>query len=162
MVSRFSERHLVHTTLKVCGELIGETPTPLSGEHDIAEEGFISGLEIVNSLSRHHIGLFCERGAAHRTTQKIFALDAGAVSEDDIRDCLGEVINLIGGYLQQYFHQETMLTAPTVSTIHHDTPVPSHGPILCQAWFTVDGGSFNVWISDQHTTVAQATAEGTP
>ena len=49
------------------------------------------------------VTLKCDRILAVRITSKMLFMDEGALSEEEIRDALGEIVNMIGGKFKALF-----------------------------------------------------------
>jgi chemotaxis protein CheX len=51
---------------------------------------------------------------AHRIAETMFAADAGTLSDEEIRDAVGEIVNMIGGNVKGTYTHESVLSLPSV------------------------------------------------
>lgn len=71
------------------------------------------------------IVLECSAAVAFAFTERLMCVPTPAAFDDDVRDAMGEMVNMIGGNLKGLLSVDTVLSAPVV---FHDRqgPVPPH------------------------------------
>lgn len=63
-----------------------------------------------------HLDLRCSAAAAREVAGAMFATDPADLAEDEIRDALGELANIVGGNLKALLPQPTHISLPIVRT----------------------------------------------
>ncbi|HXG22593.1 MAG TPA: chemotaxis protein CheX [Methylomirabilota bacterium] len=76
------------------------------------------------------VTLHCSPRLAHRIAAAMFTIDAESVTSEEMRDSLGELINMIGGGVKSLLPENSMLSLPTVVEGGRFTPfVHSASPV---------------------------------
>lgn len=64
--------------------------------------------------SPHVIFLSCSESLARRLAAFMFKVDAADASDDDVRDAIGEMVNMVGGNVKCIFDGPSVLSLPEV------------------------------------------------
>lgn len=60
---------------------------------------------------------------AQRIAETMFAADPGTLSDEEIRDAVGEIVNMIGGNVKGTYNRESALSLPCVWSEPGEVPV---------------------------------------
>ncbi len=88
-------------------------------------EPFVHARVGLSGAWQGHIVLTCSAELSRRATAAMFALEPAQATDEEIRDALGELINVIGGGLKAHLPGPSALSLPTVSQV--DDPLPATG-----------------------------------
>jgi chemotaxis protein CheX len=103
--------------------LAAEGDEPLV-EEDIGSEEMVAVTEITGEWCGH-VRLSCSRAAARHATAAMFATPVEDLSEADITDAIGELVNVVGGNIKSLLPGPTVLSLPVVSD-DAGGPMPGH------------------------------------
>ncbi|MCD0463481.1 chemotaxis protein CheX [Roseiconus lacunae] len=90
------------------------------------------------------IQVFASHDLATKIATAMFAIEANELSEEEILDALGEVVNVIGGNVKGIFDQECALSLPCVGPV----PQPLPEDALTTA-FELEGEPITVLFKDR-------------
>ena len=89
---------------------------------------------------------YCGQPLASRIGEAMFGLEPGAVSDEEVRDAIGELANIIAGALKEYIPRPAQLGLPTVvvgENFHVSVP---GGMTTDTVTHTCDGDPFEVLV----------------
>jgi chemotaxis protein CheX len=76
---------------------------------------FITACVDITGATQGHVILSCDARLASEMAAAIFAVDPGAVSEEQVNDVLREAVNMIGGQIKTLLPGPCKLSLPQVS-----------------------------------------------
>ena len=97
----------------------------------------------------------CTPSLARRAAAAMFACDQDGLSEEEVRDALGEIANMAGGNIKALLPQPNALSIPVVVDLDAATPAPSSG--VCLVQFACDADPLSVQLVDQTNQEAKVT-----
>lgn len=86
----------------------------------------------------------CGQALAARVGEAMFGLEPGAASEEEIRDAIGELANIIAGALKEHIPRPSQLSLPTVITGESFSVSVPGGTTTNEVCYTCDGDPFDV------------------
>ncbi len=95
------------------------------------------------SVCKGSLVLECSAPVAFAFTERLMGIPTPTEYNDDVRDSMGELVNMIGGNLKGLLSVYTVLSPPVV---FHDTPapLPQHSPKLSCIDFDCEFGLFRL------------------
>src|SRR5262245_9205552 len=88
--------------------------------------------------------LHCPSPLARKAAAIMFEMDAEAASDDEVKDALGELTNMIGGNVKAQLRQPSRLSLPSVTEgADYSVTVPGSRP-LTKVTFDCDGQVMSV------------------
>ena len=89
--------------------------TPSSGQFNENSENSVAANIQISGHWQGVIALKIERDLAQQLAVKMFSMEKGKVTDDEINDALSEMINVIGGNLKSLLPQPNQLSLPMVA-----------------------------------------------
>lgn len=122
------------------------------------EESIVTAFVLLSGNWDGALLLECSRELAHRCAARMFDVAPEALSEDEVNDALGEVVNMAGGNFKNLIHGDSILSLPAVVDGRgHSVKVPGSRMALRVA-FESDGAALQVSILQRD--VGNARVEG--
>ncbi len=90
-----------------------DSPTHAFGQDAVPEHTFAGVVQIAGAWDGA-VAVQCSRPLATRAAQRMFGLDASAVSGADLQDALGELTNMTGGNIKALLPEPCTLGLPVV------------------------------------------------
>ncbi|MGA9671103.1 MAG: chemotaxis protein CheX [Terracidiphilus sp.] len=97
------------------------------------------------------VSLECNRSQACQFAGRFLATDPPAAVDDDVKDALGELVNMIGGNIKSILAQETRLSMPSVIDGHDYELRICGSQSRDVSAFQFFGGTFWVTVLDERT-----------
>jgi len=121
---------------------------PLEGTSDGQPDGgpALIGTVRITGAWNGALDVRCTPGLARKAAAAMFACEEDALSEDEVRDSLGEIANMAGGNLKALLPQPCALSIPVVIDAADADPRPASG--VCIVQFTCDADPFSVQLVD--------------
>lgn len=113
-----------------------------------AAPGQLTGTIQITGAFRGVVILSVPRAVAAAAAAVMFALEASAIGEDEERDALGELTNMIGGHVKSMVPGPSQLALPAV------VPGPTPGlplgnlQLLAESFLTAPSGTFTVQVME--------------
>ncbi len=100
--------------LNVFAEMFGLETSDERGE-SIAEgaERYVASIQI-SGVSDQRLILEAPMESANLIAETMFGADEGTLDQDEVRDAIGEVVNMIGGNVKGTYEGESQLSIPQV------------------------------------------------
>jgi len=93
------------------------------------------------------VNLYIPSSLAASLAEKMFFMEAGTSSINEVQDAIGEVINMIGGNIKAVLPEPNKLSTPKVIEDARTYEWPQNLPILASATFKSEcGHTFNVQV----------------
>ena len=73
----------------------------------------VASIEIEGAW-KGEVALFCSESLAHRVAAHLFEMDPAEVTDEEVRETLGEINNIISGNLKRLLPEPCHLSAPVV------------------------------------------------
>jgi len=121
-ITSFSDETVAEITRQIWSAIIDDSGS-LVPRGPVADYGDLTGSVDINGSWNGTFYLSFSMTAARQAAAKMFDADADTLSEDDVRDAVGEVINIIGGNLKSLLPPPALLSLPRVET---GLPKPTH------------------------------------
>ena len=138
---QFLEKEIQQYTQLVCSTLLGYEVSPLPGSYDISSTDTFSGSVQVTGKWQGIILLSLPSALVNTLTEALFSLEQGKVSNEDRKDAVGELINMIGGNIKALLPQPSAISVPLLALEGHQQYFPSTKMVThCQ--FECDGKPF--------------------
>ncbi len=90
------------------------------------------------------VRLGCSRALARWTAGRMFDQPAESLSEDELRDAVGEMANILGGNVKTLIQGRCRLSLPCVSEGTDDGELSARKAGMVSLWFQCEGGPFVV------------------
>jgi len=88
--------------------------------------------------------LKCSTSVAFAFTARLMSIPIPLSFDDDVRDAMGELINMIGGNLKALLPAETLISPPTVLPPDSSKGKITHDPRLSRIEFRCECGLFRI------------------
>ncbi len=79
------------------------------------QEGFLTGSIEISGTWSGAVALHCSVPLAHEIAAIMFGVEPEAVQDQDMRDAVGELTNMLGGNLKSLLPEPCVLSLPTAS-----------------------------------------------
>ncbi len=106
---------------QVWESFLGETPEPLELPPGAVAGDGVTALVSISGAWDGHVVLHASAASAVAATAAFLGADPPSVGTDDVADALGELANMVGGYLKSIAPAPSSLSLPVVLT---GTPGP--------------------------------------
>lgn len=115
------------------------TPSPDGAAARPSTVRIVSACVQISGSWEGAVALQCSDSAARSATAAMFGVEASAATEDEIKDAVGELVNIVGGNFKGLVGGECKLSLPTVA-IGFDLSL-SHPGSKCERelWFESGG-----------------------
>lgn len=117
---------------------------------DSSPEPFSNSVGAIDSLL-YYIGgangslvLECGANVARAFAERVTGLPAQSLDDDDVRDAVGELVNMIGGNLKALLPSDTAISTPLVFTSPDDLPLQDGATLISSLDFRCESGQFRL------------------
>ncbi len=121
-MTSFSDETVTEITREIWSAIIGDSGT-LVERGAASDYGDLTGSVDISGSWNGTFYLSLSTAAARHATAKMFDSEAGDLSDADVSDAVGELINIIGGNLKALLPPPALLSLPRVVS---GLPAPSH------------------------------------
>ena len=122
---QFLEKEIQQYTQLVCSTLLDYEVNPLPGSYDVSSTDTFSGSVQVTGKWQGIILLSLPSALVNTLTEALFSLEQGKVSNEDRKDAVGELINMIGGNIKALLPQPSAISVPLLALEGHQQYFPS-------------------------------------
>ena len=119
-------------------------------EVESCPEPFANYAQAIDSLL-YYIGgakgslvLECSANVASAFAERVTGLPALSLNEEDVRDAVGELVNMIGGNLKALLPGDTVISTPLVFTSPRDLPLQENVSLISSLDFICEFGQFRL------------------
>jgi chemotaxis protein CheX len=138
------EQDIRDVTESVWINMLNATAEPRPYSADALRGPILTGSVRMSGAWEGAVTIHCSHDLARAAAVALFALDASEPSEDEVRDALGELANVVGGNIKALLPGPTDLSLPRVDTSGRSpTTLDAEGP-GCTVWFSSNGETFAV------------------
>jgi len=88
--------------------------------------------------------LECSANVASAFAERVTGSPASSLNEEDVRDAVGELVNMIGGNLKALLPGDTAISTPLVFTSLKDLPLRKNASPISSLDFTCEFGQFRL------------------
>ncbi len=141
------EEQISQIVSSILSTMIGWQVTPLSQNESVSggpEQVSVSGCVTIGGDWEGCVILTMPQNIAHESADTMFALDPGAASKEEVRDCVGELTNMIGGNFKSQLAGKNILSIPSVVEGKQYTVSSPGLQQVCSQAFEYDGKHFEV------------------
>ncbi|QQR80349.1 MAG: chemotaxis protein CheX [Deltaproteobacteria bacterium] len=141
------EEQIAQIVSSILNTMVGWQVTPLSQSEIVPEDPekiSVSGCVTIGGDWEGCVILTMPQNIAHESADTMFALDPGAASKEEVRDCVGELTNMIGGNFKSQLEGKNMLSIPSVVEGKEYTVSSPGLHRVCSQLFEYDGKNFEV------------------
>lgn len=124
-------------TSEVWSSILGEEAKPATGESRLDGEQLTAAVRIEGAWSGV-VSLHCPKQLGLHIAATMFELDQDSVSEDELRDAVGEIANLVGGKIKN------ILPGPTTLGTPEFVAVAPEGTAVHDLGYRASGNEFRV------------------
>lgn len=136
----------------VCCNMLG-LPTSTENEPGRSHAADWSAVIHIFGDSDALVEMNVSEGAARIFAANMFAKELGELADDDIRDAVGEIVNMLGGNLKGMVPGESNLSLPCVG-VRADKLVPDAYTDVVSRQFRCEGQPFRVSILQPYVELA--------
>lgn len=120
----------------------------LNHEPDPRKRGALLSIVKFMGAWQGTVSMNCSPELARQLAAGMFGTEPEQLSEEEIRDALGELVNIIGGNLKQLLPKPCNLSLPAVSEDASRNSDPEAGRLVSQANFAFENELFRVALSE--------------
>lgn len=157
------EEELIEITERVWDSLF-EVPLEVRGPGDAtprASGRAISGCVQITGAWEGAVTLHCSEQLARLVTGAMFEIDPADASDDDVRDALGELANMVGGNVKALLPEPCRISLPAVADgADYKLSIPGAYPLTAITW-TCGGEALMVRILERQPDSADTSARST-
>jgi len=121
-ITSFSDETVAEITKEIWSAIVDDSGS-LVARGAVTDYGDLTGSVDISGSWNGTFYLSFSLTAARQAAANMFAAEAEDLSDDDVRDAVGELINIIGGNLKALLPPPALLSLPTVAT---GLPKPTH------------------------------------
>ena len=134
---QFLEKEIQQYTQLVCSTLLGVEVQPLPGHYETSPTDTFTGSVQITGKWNGALLLSLPSSLVNTLTETLFSLELGKASQEDRKDAVGELINMIGGNIKALLPQPSTLSVPLLGVEGHELYFPStemvtHCQFACQ------------------------------
>ncbi len=107
-------------------------------------EGLMTGIVQISGEFSGAVHLICSRGVVRTAAGKMFSVAEGKLEDDDLRDALGELTNMVGGNIKTLLPGSENISLPTVIEGSNYGVARLHSDIVARTSATYEGRSLHV------------------
>jgi CheY-specific phosphatase CheX len=123
----------------MAGMDVDSSPDPFSNF-----DGVIDSLLYYIGGAEGSLVLECSPNVACAFAERVTGLRAASLNEDDVRDAVGELVNMIGGNLKALLPGDTAISTPLVFTSPQDLPLQDGASQISSLDFRCEFGQFRL------------------
>ncbi len=138
------EQDIRDVTESVWITMLNVTAEPRSSSAGAIQEPFWTGTVRMSGAWEGAVTIVCSQGLAREMAVALFALESTEPSEDEVRDALGELANMVGGNIKALLPGPTNLSVPRVDSSGWAIPPLDAEAPGCTVWFASHGETFAV------------------
>ncbi len=125
---------VVQLTQEIWAALVAPQGTPQLELDDLPGHEVLATTDITGEWNGT-VCVACSRAAARRVTSVMFEIPASDLSETDIADAVGELVNVVGGNIKSLLPGPTVLSLPTVVD-SSELSLPDHLELATEVRFS--------------------------
>jgi chemotaxis protein CheX len=138
------EQDIRDVTESVWSNMLNATAEPRSFSTGALRGPIWTGSVRMTGAWEGAVTIHCSHDLARAAAVALFALDSCEPSEEEVRDALGELANVVGGNIKALLPGPTDLSLPRVDTSERSpVTLDGEGP-GCTVWFASHGETFAV------------------
>ena len=122
---QFMENEIIEYTNFICSSFLGVEAFHTHSELDPETETLITGSIQISGEWKGLIVLYLHPVLGDEFAKKMFSLEQGQISEDELRDAVGEIVNMVGGNLKSVLPQPSYLGLPIIALNGNKPQFPS-------------------------------------
>lgn len=141
------EEQIAQIVSSILGTMIGWQVTPLSQQEVVPEnpdQVSVTGCVTIGGDWEGCVILTMPQNIAHESADTMFALEPGVASKAEVRDCVGELTNMIGGNFKSQLEGKNVLSIPSVVEGKEYTVSSPGLQKVCDQYFEFEGKNFEV------------------
>lgn len=135
-----AQRYVTQDVFRImAGMDVHSSPEPFSNSADA-----IDSLLYYIGGAKGSLVLECGAKVARAFAARVTGLPAGSLDDDDVRDAVGELVNMIGGNLKALLPGDTAISTPLVFTSPRDLPLQDGATLISSLDFRCESGQFRL------------------
>ena len=130
----------------VCTTMLGLELTPAGGAFQATDVGLYCGHIGIDGDWQSQIFVFCANGLSQRIASSMFMTEPDDLTDGEIGDAIGELVNILGGNVKGVLPGENSLSLPSVDQLDGDQ-IPAVECNDTDAYFQCDGHALTIRVS---------------
>lgn len=141
-----AQRYVTQDVFRImAGMEVDSSPYPFSNS-----PGAIDSLLYYIGGANGSLVLECSRSVARAFAERVTGQPAQSLDDDDVRDAVGELVNMIGGNLKALLPGDTAISTPLVCTSTQELPLQKGATLISSLDFRCDFGQFRLSLYRQN------------
>ena len=138
------EQDIRDVTESVWSTMLNVAAEPRASSAGALQAPFWTGTVRMRGAWEGAVTIACSHDLARAAAVALFALDSSEPSDDEVRDALGELANMVGGNIKALLPGPTNLSLPRVDSSSWAPPALDAENPGCTVWFASHGETFAV------------------
>lgn len=134
-----TEAQLREATARIWSTMLSLPLNPRASGEGLPSVDMLTGRVRVSGAWTGAVSISCATSFARKAAATMFEADAAAITTDELRDGLGELVNVLGGNLKALLAFPAQLSLPTVLTGGDDELSITGSTLVHAVWFDCEG-----------------------